>query len=131
MIVIVLVFGIIGCVVKLEGNLISIGVDSLFILIYQSNLIWVSFSLGDSDLVKLLNGCVISKNVSGVELIQGNGMVYLKIGKLNFFVSNIDMMFGIQWLWVEFDNSVNQLLFGQFVWVCLLIGMCEGVFLVL
>jgi membrane fusion protein (multidrug efflux system) len=124
------VSGTTGRAAKSEGNLISTGADSLLTSIYQSNPIWVRFSLGDSDLAKLPNGRVTGKNVSGVELIQSNGKVYPKTGKLNFLASNIDTTLGTQQLRAEFDNSDNQLLPGQFVRVRLLTGMREGVFLV-
>jgi membrane fusion protein (multidrug efflux system) len=122
--------GTTGRAVKSEGNLITAGSDSLLTSIYQSNPIWVRFSLGDSDLAKLAGGRVTSKNVSGVELILANGTVYPKTGKLNFLASNIDTTLGTQALRAEFDNSDNQLLPGQFVTIRLLTGMRDGVFLV-
>ncbi|HJV94051.1 MAG TPA: efflux RND transporter periplasmic adaptor subunit, partial [Azonexus sp.] len=78
------VSGTTGRAVKSEGNLITAGADSLLTSIYQSNPIWVRFSLGDSDLAKLAGGRVTEKNVSGVEMILANGSVYPKKGKLNF-----------------------------------------------
>jgi len=122
--------GTTGRAAKSEGNLISAGADSLLTSIYQSNPIWVRFSLGDSDLNKLAGGRVTSKNVHGVELILANGTVYPKTGKLNFLASNIDTTLGTQQLRAEFDNSDNQLLPGQFVRIRLLTGEREGVFLV-
>jgi len=124
------VSGTTGRAAKSEGSLIGTGSDGLLTSIYQSNPIWVRFSLGDSDLAKLPGGRVTGKNVSGVELIQGNGTVYPKPGKLNFLASNIDTTLGTQQLRAEFDNSDNQLLPGQFVRVRLLTGEREGVFLV-
>jgi len=124
------VSGTSGRAVKSEGNLITAGADSLLTSIYQSNPIWVRFSLGDSDLAKLAGGRVTSKNVSGVELILANGTVYPKTGKLNFLASNIDTTLGTQALRAEFDNSDNQLLPGQFVTIRLLTGQRDGVFLV-
>jgi membrane fusion protein (multidrug efflux system) len=124
------VSGTTGRAVKSEGNLISAGADSLLTSIYQSNPIWVRFSLGDSDLAKLAGGRVTSKNVSGVELILADGTVYKKTGKLNFLASNIDTTLGTQALRAEFDNSDNQLLPGQFVRIRLLTGERDGVFLV-
>ncbi|HXE39257.1 MAG TPA: efflux RND transporter periplasmic adaptor subunit [Azonexus sp.] len=124
------VSGTTGRAVKSEGNLITAGADSLLTSIYQSNPIWVRFSLGDSDLAKLADGRVTEKNVSGVEMVLANGSVYPKKGKLNFLASNIDTTLGTQQLRAEFDNSDNQLLPGQFVRVRLLTGEREGVFLV-
>lgn len=124
------VSGTTGRAAKSEGNLITAGADSLLTSIYQSNPIWVRFSLGDSDLAKLAGGRVTSKNVSGVELILADGSVYKKTGKLNFLASNIDTTLGTQALRAEFDNSDNQLLPGQFVRIRLLTGERDGVFLV-
>lgn len=124
------VSGTTGRAIKSEGNLITAGADSLLTSIYQSNPIWVRFSLGDSDLAKLAGGRVTSKNVSGVELILADGTVYPKTGKLNFLASNIDTTLGTQQLRAEFDNSANQLLPGQFVRIRLLTGERDGVFLV-
>ncbi len=113
-----------------EGNLVTVGSDSLLTSIYQSNPIWVRFSVGDSDLAKLAGGRVTAGNVSGVELILADGTVYPKPGKLNFLASNIDTTLGTQQLRAEFDNKDNQLLPGQFVRIRLLTGEREGVFLV-
>ncbi|MBI2277045.1 MAG: efflux RND transporter periplasmic adaptor subunit [Dechloromonas sp.] len=124
------VAGTSGRAVKSEGNLITAGADSLLTSIYQSNPIWVRFSLGDSDLAKLAGGRVTEKNVNGVEMILANGNVYPKKGKLNFLASNIDTTLGTQQLRAEFDNADNQLLPGQFVRVRLLTGERDGVFLV-
>ena len=124
------VSGTTGRADKSEGNLITAGADSLLTSIYQSNPIWVRFSLGDSDLAKLAGGRVTNKNVSGVELILADGTVYPKTGKLNFLASNIDTTLGTQALRAEFDNHDNQLLPGQFVRIRLLTGERDGVFLV-
>ena len=124
------VSGTTGRAAKSEGNLITAGADSLLTSIYQSNPIWVRFSLGDSDLAKLAGGRVTSKNVSGVELIMADGTVYPKTGKLNFLAGNIDTTLGTQALRAEFDNSDNQLLPGQFVRIRLLTGERDGLFLV-
>jgi membrane fusion protein (multidrug efflux system) len=124
------VSGTTGRAAKSEGNLITVGSDSLLTSIYQSNPIWVRFSLGDSDLAKLAGGRVTSKNISGVELILANGTLYPKPGKLNFLAGNIDTTLGTQALRAEFDNNDNQLLPGQFVRIRLLTGVRDGVFLV-
>jgi membrane fusion protein (multidrug efflux system) len=122
--------GVTGRAVKSEGNLISVGEDSLLTSISQSNPIWVRFSLGDSDLAKLEGGRVSGKNVSGVELILADGSTYDKPGKLNYAASTIDTTLGTQALRAEFDNADSRLLPGQFVRVRLLTGERESVFLV-
>ena len=124
------VSGTTGRAAKSEGNLITAGADSLLTSIYQSNPIWVRFSLGDSDLGKLPGGRATRSNITGVELILADGTVYPKAGKLNFLASNIDTTLGTQALRAEFDNHDNQLLPGQFVRVRLLTGERDGVFLV-
>jgi len=124
------VSGTTGRAAKSEGNLITAGADSLLTSIYQSNPIWVRFSLGDSDLAKLSGGRVTNKNITGIELILADGTVYPKTGKLNFLASNIDTTLGTQALRAEFDNHDNRLLPGQFVRIRLLTGERDGVFLV-
>lgn len=124
------VSGTTGRAVKSEGNLVTVGSDSLLTSVYQSNPIWVRFSLGDGDLAKLAGGRASKNNITGIELILGNGTVYPKTGKLNFLASNIDTTLGTQALRAEFDNSDNQLLPGQFVRIRLLTGERDGVFLV-
>jgi len=124
------VAGTTGRAVRSEGNLVSTGSDSLLTSIYQTNPMWVSFSLGESDLAKLPGGRVTENLVSGVELVMANGQVYQQKGKLNFVASNIDTTLGTQALRAEFTNPDGQLLPGQFVRIRLLTGQREGVFLV-
>lgn len=124
------VAGTTGRAVRSEGNLVSTGSDSLLTSIYQTNPMWVSFSLGESDLAKLPGGRVSEEIVSGVELVMANGQVYQQKGKLNFVASNIDTTLGTQALRAEFTNPDGQLLPGQFVRIRLLTGQRDGVFLV-
>lgn len=121
--------GTTGRAVRSDGNLISTS-DSLLTSIYQTNPIWVRFSLGESDLARFPNKKVTAKDVSGVELVLPDGSVYAKRGKLNFLASNIDTTLGTQALRAEFDNPDQSLLPGQFVRVRLLTGQRDGVFLV-
>ena len=123
------VAGTTGRAIKSDGNLISTG-DSLLTSIYQTNPIWVRFSLGESDLAKFPGGRVTAKDVKGVELVMANGEKYEKPGKVNFLATNIDTTLGTQALRAEFDNAGGQLLPGQFVRVRLLTGERDGVFLV-
>lgn len=124
------VAGTTGRAVRSEGNLVSTGSDSLLTSIYQTNPMWVSFSLGESDLAKLPGGRVTEDVVSGVELVMANGQVYAQQGKLNFIATNIDTTLGTQALRAEFANPDGQLLPGQFVRIRLLTGQRDGVFLV-
>ena len=123
------VAGTTGRAIKSDGNLISTG-DSLLTSIYQTNPIWVRFSLGESDLAKFPGGRVTAKDVKGVELVMANGQKYEKPGKVNFLATNIDTTLGTQALRAEFDNAGSQLLPGQFVRVRLLTGERDGVYLV-
>jgi len=123
------VAGTTGRAIKSDGNLISTA-DSLLTSIYQTNPIWVRFSLGESDLAKFPSGRVTTKDVKGVELVMANGEKYEKPGKLNFLATNIDTTLGTQALRAEFDNAGGQLLPGQFVRVRLLTGERDGVYLV-
>lgn len=124
------VAGTSGRAQKSEGNLVTVGSDALLTSIYQTNPIWVRFSLGESDLAKFPAGRVTAKDVKGVELLMGNGKVYEKSGKLNFLASNIDTTLGTQQLRAEFDNDSGQLLPGQFVRIRLLTGERDSAFLV-
>ncbi len=121
--------GTTGRAVKSDGNLVSTA-DSLLTSIYQTNPIWVRFSLGDTDLAKFPAGRVTAKDVKGVELVMGNGQKYDKPGKLNFLATNIDTTLGTQALRAEFDNPDGVLLPGQFVRIRLLTGERDGAFLV-
>ncbi|MBS1130543.1 MAG: Secretion protein HlyD [Proteobacteria bacterium] len=123
------VAGTTGRAIKSDGNLISTG-DSLLTSIYQTNPIWVRFSLGESDLAKFPSGRISTKDVKGVELVMANGQKYEKPGKVNFLATNIDTTLGTQALRAEFDNAGGQLLPGQFVRVRLLTGERDGVYLV-
>lgn len=124
------VAGTTGRALKSDGNLVSVGSDALLTSIYQTNPIWVRFSLGESDLARFPGNRVTDKAVKGVELVLGNGQVFEKRGKLNFLATNIDTTLGTQQLRAEFDNTGGLLLPGQFVRVRLLTGEREGAFLV-
>lgn len=124
------VSGTTGRAVHSEGSLISTGTDSLLTSIYQTNPMWVRFSLGEGDLARLPGGRLDKKQIRGVELVLGNGQVYGQPGKLNFVASNIDTTLGTLALRAEFSNPEQQLLPGQFVRVRLLTGERDGVFLV-
>ena len=124
------VAGTTGRAARSEGNLINTGSDSLLTSIYQTNPIWVSFSLGASDLAKLPAAQVRKADVRGVELLLPDGKTYPHPGKLNFVASNIDTTLGTQALRAEFPNANQALLPGQFVRVRLLTGERDGVFLV-
>lgn len=123
------VAGTSGRAIKSEGNLI-LTADSLLTSIYQTNPIWVRFSLGNSDLAKFPNGRMTQKNIKGVELVLPNGQTSEKRGKLNFLASNMDTTLGTQGMRAEFDNADGQLLPGQFVRVRILTGERDGVYLV-
>lgn len=124
------VAGTSGRAVKSEGNLVSTGADSLLTSVFQTNPIWVRFSLGESDLAKFPGKRVTPKDVTGVELVMPDGTVYNQRGKLNFLASNIDPTLGTQQMRAEFANPEQVLLPGQFVRVRILTGERDGVFLV-
>src|SRR5574343_1756301 len=65
------VAGASGRALKSEGNLVTVGSDALLTSIYQTNPIWVRFSLGDSDLAKFPGGRLTAKDIKGVELVLG------------------------------------------------------------
>ncbi|MDD2883919.1 MAG: efflux RND transporter periplasmic adaptor subunit [Dechloromonas sp.] len=111
-----------------EGSLVSS--DTVLTTLYQTQPMWVRFSLGDSDLAKFAGGRVSAQAVSGVHLLLANGEPYAHPGKLNFIAAQIDTTLGTQSLRAEFANPQQQLLPGQFVRVRLQTGQRDGVFLV-
>lgn len=124
------VAGATGRALKSEGNLVSVGSDSLLTSIFQSNPIWVRFSLSESDMARLPGGRLTPGAVNGVELVLPDGSTYKHKGRLNFLASNIDTTLGTLQLRAEFDNAEASLLPGQFVRARLLTGELDGVFLV-
>ena len=124
------VAGTTGRALKSEGNLVTVGSDSLLTSISQLNPIWVRFSLAESEIARLPGGRLTPTSISGVELILPDGSVYPQKGKLNFLASTIDTTLGTQQLRAEFPNADGRLLPGQFVRARLLAGDREGVFLV-
>lgn len=123
------VTGISGRAVKSEGSLISTS-DNLLTAIYQSNPMWVRFSLSESDMTRLPGGRLNQKTVTGVDLVLPDSSTYPEKGRLNFLASSIDPTLGTQQFRAEFDNPSGVLLPGQFVRARVLAGEREGVFLV-
>jgi membrane fusion protein (multidrug efflux system) len=124
------VSGISGRADKSVGNLISVGTDSLLTAIYQSNPMWVRFSLAEIEIAKLPGGKLTPKTITGVELILPDGSLYPQRGKLNFLASAIDPVLGTRQLRAEFPNTGNTLLPGQFVRARLLAGERKNIYLV-
>lgn len=124
------VAGTTGRALKSDGNLVTAGSDALLTSIYQTDPIWVRFSLGESDLARFPAGRLTAADVQGIALVQGNGEVYEQPGRLNFVATNIDTTLGTQQLRAEFANREGRLLPGQFVRVRLLIGEHANAFLV-
>jgi len=122
--------GVTGRAAKSVGNLITVGSDSLLTSVYQSDPMWVRFSVSESEAAKLPGGRLTAKTVTGVELVMPDGSTYPIKGKLNFMASTIDPTLGTQQLRAEFANKDNTLLPGQFVRVRLLAGEREDVFVV-
>lgn len=124
------VSGFTGRAVRSEGNLISIGADSLLTSINQVDPIWVRFSLSESDLAKLPQRRLERGVQATVELVLPSGGKYQGKGRLNFAANQIDTRLGTQQLRAEFANPVGQLLPGQFVRARLIAGQRDNVFLV-
>lgn len=126
------VSGISSRALKPEGSLISTGAgnESLLTVIYQSNPIWVGFSLSENDMAQLPGGRLTRQLVDGLELKLPDGSVYPLQGQLNFLSSSIDPTLGTQQFRAEFKNDNNLLLPGQFVRIRIQAGKQEGVFLV-
>jgi len=123
------VAGLSGRAVKSEGSLISAS-DNLLTTIYQSDPMWVRFSLSESDMARLPGGRLTQKTTTSVDLILPDGSIYPYQGRLNFLASSIDTTLGTQQFRAAFDNPDRSLLPGQFVRARVLAGEREGVFLV-
>ena len=126
------VAGISGRAVKSEGSLIATGDESLLTVIYQSNPIWVGFSLSESELAKIRErgGRVTERTVTGIELKLPDGSIYAHKGRLNFLASSVDTTLGTRRFRAEFDNPEGALLPGEFVRIRIFAGERDGVFLV-
>lgn len=132
--VIVLIFGCIGCVLVIEGVLVGQGEVMLMVCIQQFDLIYVDFI---QIVVEVLCLCdVLKKGIlvvgdSQVLILCVEGMFYECQGVLQFVDVVVDCGIGQIVLCGKFVNFDGVLLLGMYVCVCMFQGIDNQVILVL
>ncbi len=117
--------GIAGRAVSSEGSLVTAGSDSsLLTQIWQTDPIWVRFSINESEYATLRAN---NDQNAKVELILADGKVYPMAGRLNFAASTVDRTLGTVQLRAEVPNGELRILPGQFVRARVYIGELDGV----
>lgn len=113
--------GITGRALRSEGSLVNANTDLLTTLT-QVNPVWVRFSLADTDFER------IRRNAKGsqVNLLDRDGTVSARNGRLNFTGSTVDSKLGTVQLRAEFPNPEMKWLPGQFLKVQILAGEQEA-----
>jgi membrane fusion protein (multidrug efflux system) len=110
--------------VRSEGSLVPANTDLLTTLT-QVNPIWVRFSLTEDDFERIRgNG-----KSAQVNIVDRDGTIAAKGGRLNFTGSSVDPKLGTVQLRAEFPNPDVKWLPGRFVKVQILAGE-QNVFLV-
>ena len=110
--------GRIGKVKITEGNYVDATSGSL-VNISSMNPVYVTFSLRSQDFVKLLKASDKFKDVQ-VKAQFDNGVIYDKIGKIDFVDNQIDQNSGSVQMRAVFDNSKGWLVPGEYMKVTLI-----------
>lgn len=110
--------GRIGKVKITEGNYVDATSGSL-VNISSMNPVYVTFSLRSQDFVKLLKASDKFKDVQ-VKAQFDNGVIYDKIGKIDFVDNQIDQNSGSVQMRAVFDNSKGWLVPGDYMKVTLI-----------
>lgn len=110
--------GRIGKVKITEGNYVDATSGSL-VNISSMNPVYVTFSLRSQDFVKLLKASDKFKDVQ-VKAQFDNGVIYDKIGKIDFVDNQIDKNSGSVQMRAVFDNSKGWLVPGDYMKVTLI-----------
>ena len=110
--------GRIGKVKITEGNYVDATSGSL-VNISSMNPVYVTFSLRSQDFVKLLKASDKFKDVQ-VKAQFDNGVIYDKIGKIDFVDNQIDQNSGSVQMRAVFDNSEGRLVPGDYMKVTLI-----------
>jgi membrane fusion protein, multidrug efflux system len=113
--------GITGRSLRSEGSLVA-GSTDLLTTITQVNPIWVRFSLAEQDFER------IRANAAGAEvrIVQDDGTVVAKDGRLNFTGSTVDPKLGTVQLRAEFPNKDQRWLPGRYLKVQVAAGVQEA-----
>ncbi len=113
--------GITGRALRSEGSLVA-GSQDLLTTISQVNPIWVRFSLAEQDFERIRSNAAASE----VRIVQDDGTVLARNGKLNFTGSTIDPKLGTVQLRAEFPNPGERLLPGRYLKVQIAAGVQEA-----
>jgi membrane fusion protein (multidrug efflux system) len=109
--------GITGRAARSEGSLIAANTD-LLTTITQVNPIWVRFSLAEADFERVRG----SSHEAQVNIVQNDGTIAARAGRLNFTGSTVDPKLGTVQLRAEFPNGDLRWLPGRFLKVQILAG---------
>jgi membrane fusion protein (multidrug efflux system) len=109
--------GITGRAARSEGSLIAANTD-LLTTITQVNPIWVRFSLAEADFERVRG----SAHEAQVDIVQNDGTIAARAGRLNFTGSTVDPKLGTVQLRAEFPNGDLRWLPGRFLKVQILAG---------
>ena len=110
--------GRIGKVKITEGNYVD-AISGSLVNISSMNPVYVTFSLRSQDFVKLLKASDKFKDVQ-VKAQFDNGVIYDKIGKIDFVDNQIDQNSGSVQMRAVFDNSKGWLVPGDYMKVTLI-----------
>lgn len=113
--------GITSRAVRSEGSLVNAHTDLLTSLT-QVDPIWVRFSLAEADFERIRG----QEKRAQVQLLDRQGKVVAKEGRLNFAASTVDPKLGTVQMRAEFANPGHRWLPGQFVRVQILAGEQEA-----
>jgi membrane fusion protein (multidrug efflux system) len=113
--------GITSLAVRSEGSLVAANTD-LLTTITQVDPIWVRFSLAETDFERIRG----HERRAQVSLLDRQGAVVAKSGRLNFSGSTVDPKLGTVQMRAEFRNTDQRWLPGQFVRVHILAGEQEA-----
>ncbi len=113
--------GITGRAQRSEGSLVA-GSQDLLTTISQVNPIWVRFSLAEQDFERIRANAASSE----VRIVQDDGTVLARDGKLNFTGSTIDPKLGTVQLRAEFPNPGERWLPGRYLKVQIAAGVQDA-----
>ncbi|MFO1398295.1 MAG: efflux RND transporter periplasmic adaptor subunit [Burkholderiales bacterium] len=113
--------GITGRALRSEGSLVA-GSQDLLTTISQVNPIWVRFSLAEQDFERIR----ANAGAGEVRIVQDDGTVLARNGKLNFTGSTIDPKLGTVQLRAEFPNPGERFLPGRYLKVQVAAGVQEA-----
>jgi membrane fusion protein (multidrug efflux system) len=111
--------GITGRALRSEGSLVTVNAETaLLTTLTQVDPIWVLFSLAEPDYERIRGAQMRAQ----VHLVNQDGSIAAKNGRLNFAGSTVDPKLGTVQLRAEFPNPAQKWLPGQFVKVHILAG---------